>query len=116
MISTLASKTDRSLQQCRWSKTSDGWGGDEDVSLTLLAEPIARVEWVEGVGNRWTLWIFDTDADIQPDDIFLVPGQGLALMVERVNLNTALNGSFHHWEVRTTEHEMSVVALQALIP
>lgn len=112
MKSSLASSQDRSLRHGRWTKTSDGWGGDEDVSLAEIDGSLpARMDWIAGIGNRWNLWVFDPDADVQPDDVLLVTDVGLALMVERVQVQRDLKGRHHHVEITATEHPDSYSSL-----
>jgi len=117
MASKLGSYADRSIRHLRWSQTADGWGGDEDVAPTVLNDDLSvRFEWIEGVGDRWAFWVFEVDADVQVEDIFLVDDVGLAVMVERVAEFTNLKGRFHHYEVNTVEHELSLGQIEAQIP
>lgn len=117
MKSTLSLAADRSIQHLRWSKDADGWGGDEDVVLTVLdADLLGRVEWIEGIGDRWNVWIFE-EIDILPEDILLIDALALALSIERVgNYTTLRTKEFHHFEIVAGEHELTVDQLVAQIP
>lgn len=115
---SLASKVDRSIRHVRWLDSGDGWGGDDEVTLTVLNADIpGRIEWVEGPGIGWNVWIFIEDADIQALDIFLLDDLELALRVDRVGQFTWLSsGLFHHYEVLLSEHEKGYDDLVAAIP
>lgn len=115
-ISSLASTIDRTVVQLRPSSTQDNWGGDETVALTVIDSALpCRVEWGEGVSDKWDIWSFTPDANIQDHDILLVDDDDLelALIVMRVSSFTRLRGDFHHWEILTNEHEQTVAQLKA---
>ncbi len=117
MKSSLASKVDRSIRHLRWAKSADGWGGDEEVLLSEVdADLPGRLEWVEGAGDEWLVWVFDPDADVQLLDIFVLTDVDLALTVNRVGRFTSLNGDFHHLEVRCSEAEWTVLQYQSALP
>jgi len=116
--SSLSLRTDRSTAHLRWTKSSDGWGGDEEVTLAQIDTFKSRLEQVEGVGeaDRWDIWVFDQTVDLQDEDILIYTGVDLALVVRKVAPFTRLNGSFHHYEALTEEHEQSVTTLLAALP
>lgn len=90
--------------------------GDADVALVEIDTYSARVEWVEGVGNRWTFWVFDSGAAFLPEDILTVAELDLAVVVQRFQVNATLRTKeFHHFEIRTEEHEKSHDEIVALI-
>ena len=60
---------------------------------------------------NWDVWVFNEDADIQEHDILIVNSLGNALVVNRVSPWYDLKGTFHHYEVTTTEHENSIAEL-----
>ena len=114
-LSFLASAIDRTVVQLRPSSTQDNWGGDETVTLTVVdSELHLRIEWVEGTGDKWDIWSFTEDNDIQDLDILLFedPDLDLSLTVSRVSPFTRLRGEFHHWEIVTTEHELTIAQLK----
>ncbi len=116
--SSLSSRADRQTSHLRWSKDTDGWGGDEDVVLTSIDTFNTRLEQVEGVGEaeRWNVWVFDETADLQIEDIFLYTSPDLAVVIRKIAPFTRLNGVFHHWELLTEEHERSYALLVAALP
>lgn len=117
MKSKLASNADRSIRHLRWSQTSDGWGGDEEVTLAELdAELPGRLEWVEGLGDNWQIWVFASDADVMVDDVLLFEDVGLALVVGRVAEFTKLKGTFHHFEIFCKEAEWSLGQYVGALP
>lgn len=116
--SSLSLRADRSTGHLRWTKSGDGWGGDEDVSLAEVDTFKSRLERVEGVGeaDRWDVWIFDQTVDIRDDDILIYEGEDLALVIRKIAPFTRLSGEFHHYEILTEEHENSVSTLLATLP
>ena len=113
--SSLSWTADRSTYHLRFSAASTGWGGDETPTLTVISDDLAlRVEWAEGRNTQWDVWCFDADADIQTDDIILIEDEDLVLplLVTRVTSFTGLRGGFHHYEILTEEHELSVAELK----
>lgn len=109
---------DRPTAHLRWSKSSDGWGGDEEVVLAEIDTFNSRIEQVEGVGDadRWDVWIFDQSSDLQVEDILLYTSPALALVIRKIAPFTRLNGVFHHWELLTEEHEKAYSLLVAALP
>ncbi len=116
--SSLSLRADRSTEHFRWTKSDDGWGGDEEVTLAKIDTFKTRLEQVEGVGeaNRWDIWVFDQTIDLQDDDILIYTGEDLALVIQKVAPFTRLSGEFHHYEILTEEHEHSASTLLATIP
>ena len=116
--SSLSSKMDRPTDHLRWRKTTDGWGGDEEVALAKIDSFDSRVEQVEGVGeaDRWDVWVFDLAASLQIEDILIYTDPELALVIRKVAPFTRLNGVFHHWELLTEEHEKTYSLLVAALP
>jgi hypothetical protein len=116
--SSLSSRSDRSTDHLRWTKTTDGWGGDEEVVLASIDTFKSRIEQVEGVGDRdrWNVWVFDSTVDLQVEDILLYITADLALVIQKIAPFTKLSGSFHHYELLTEEHEHSRSTLLAAIP
>ncbi len=117
--SSLSLRVDRSTVHLRWTKSSDGWGGDEEVTLAQVGVPFkTRLEQVEGVGeaDRWDIWVFDQTVDLQDEDILIYEDADLALVIRKVAPFTRLSGEFHHYEILTEEHELSVTALLAALP
>ena len=116
--SSLGSRTDRSTAHLRWTKSADGWGGDEDVTLAQIDTFSSRVEPVEGVGerDRWDVWIFDSTADLQVGDILIIEEIPLALTIRKSAPYTKLKGDFHHFELLVEEHVESAATLLALLP
>lgn len=114
--SSLSLTADRSSTQLRPGSTQTNWGGDEDVTLSVITDSFdVRVEWAEGKGSDWDLWNFDSSSDIEVGDIFLFEDADLvlALVVARVSPFTTLrHRSFHHWEIICEEHELSVAELK----
>lgn len=114
--SSLPSKADRLTRHVRWSQTDTGWGGDAEVTLTLVNPSLpARYEWTEGVNDNWNLWVFVEDADLQIEDIVLMDDVGLALKILRIDEFTWLDGTFHHYELVTEEHEKGLSDLDNLL-
>jgi hypothetical protein len=77
-----------------------------------------RIEQVEGVGeaDRWDVWVFDSAANLQIEDILLYTSPDLALVIHKIAPFTRLNGTFHHWELLTEEHEKTYSLLVAALP
>lgn len=115
-ISSLSSIADRSLTQLRPGSTQDNWGGDETVTLSLISDSIdVRIEWAEGKSDNWDLWCFDSGASFEVGDILLFEDSDLtlALVIFRVSPFTTLRQrKFHHWEILSEEHELSVDELK----
>ena len=115
-MSSLSTTSDRSVYHLRAASTQDNWGGDETVTLTVLTDTLpVRFEWSGGKSTDWDAWCFDTDADLQQDDILLVedPDMTLALIVVRVSAFTTLRTKrLHHFEAVCEEHELSVAELK----
>ena len=110
MPSSLGSTATQSIIHLRNQKTSDGWAG-ENVDTTVEISPSipCRVEWVEGGGKGWDIWVFEEDNDFQIGDMFItdqVPDT--VLVVLRVSSWDNLKGVFHHYEIKTEESEAAV--------
>lgn len=106
------------MTQLRPSSSHDNWGGDETVSLDIIDTSLGvRIEWSEGKSDDWDIWCFERTADIQDGDVLLVEDDDLvvALMVERVTPTTSLKGRFHHYELMTTESELSTTAYRNIL-
>lgn len=104
---------DRSSYHLRYSALQDDWGGDETVTLSVLSSDLLlRLEWREGTGARWDVWLFDEDAGVDVGDFLLLTVDDLALTVTRIARYTNLSGDFHHFEVVTEEHEHSVAEMK----
>ena len=116
--SSLSLRADRLTEHFRWTKSADGWGGDEDVVLAEIDTFKTRLEQVEGVGeaDRWDIWVFDQTVDLQDEDILIFQDEGLALVIRKVAPFTRLSGEFHHYEILTEEHENSVTEILAALP
>ncbi len=116
--SSLSLRADRSASQLRWSKDADGWGGDEDVVLAEVDTFNARLEQVESVGekDRWDIWVFEAGVDLRDEDILIFVDADLAVVIQKIAPFTKLNGSFHHYELLTEEHEHSATSLLAALP
>ena len=111
--SPLASAMDRSAFHLRSSSTQNNWGGDETSTLSVLNSALPmRVEWREGIGARWDIWVFDETSGVEIGDFMLLDVDDLALIVTRVARYTNLSGDFHHFEIVTEEHEHSVADLK----
>lgn len=117
MATSLASVQGRSTTQLRASTTHDSWGGDETVTLAVVDSAlVVRLEWSGGKSDDWDLWAFGEFADIEDGDIILIEDDDLeiGLMVIRVSpFRTLKTGSFHHWEILTEEHELSVAEIKS---
>ncbi len=116
--SSLSLRADRSTEHLRWTKSDDGWGGDEDVTLASIDTFKTRLEQVEGVGeaDRWDIWVFDQSVDLQDEDILIFRDPDLALVIRKVAPFTKLDGSFHHYEILTEEHEQSLSEILGALP
>lgn len=110
--SSLPLRTDRTVRHLKWVETTDGWGGDAEIDLVDSGTPSARIEWLEGPGTKWQIWIF-VEGDYQTNDILLLEDLDLALVIERVMEFTKLRGTFHHYEIIADEHSESVTSLLA---
>jgi hypothetical protein len=65
-----------------------------------------RVEWVEGGGDSWDIWVFEADNVFLEGDIFITDQVPTApLEVVRVSSWDDLKGNFHHFEIVTKESE-----------
>ena len=106
MPSSLSSTATQSITHLRNQKTSDGWAG-EDVDTTVEISPSipCRLEWVEGGGKSWDVWVFEENHDFQEGDIFLTADVDAPLVVGRVSRWTDLKGRWHHYEIITSESE-----------
>ena len=108
MNSSLTSAAVHKAVHQRNAVTGIGYGGDAIETLTVLNDDLpCRVEWREGVGSNWDVWVFEEDADIQHLDILTVSFDDkleLDLLVDRVMPFSDLGGVFHHYEVTTSEH------------
>ncbi len=118
MNSSLSLRSDRDTRHLRWTKSADGWGGDEDVSLAEIKTFKTRLEQVESVGQaaRWDIWVFNKTVDLQEEDILIYADPDLALVIQKIAPFTRLSGEFHHYEILTEEHEQSVTELLDALP
>ncbi len=92
----------------RNQKTSDGWGGDVAEELLEIGTDIpCRIEWAEVAAPKWNVWIFEKDHDLQAGDILISDEFKIAVVIDRWTTFISLPGTFSHYAVNATEHEMS---------
>jgi hypothetical protein len=109
MPSSLSSSATQSITHLRNQKSADGWAGEEvETTVEISASIPCRIEWVEGGGSGWDVWVFEQDHDFRAEDIFLTDQVDAALVVVRVSSWDDLRGNFHHYEIVTNESEATV--------
>ncbi len=117
MRSSLASTATWSLRHLRNTVTGTEWAGEAIDDLTEVNPALAaRVEWAEGPNSRWDIWLFDPLAAVEVGDILIDTGTDMAVTVTRVSEWPDLQGAFHHFELLSEEHELSVTELLAALP
>lgn len=109
MPSSLRSVATQSITHLRNQTLSDGWAGEAVEGVVELKSDIpCRIEWVEGGGTSWDVWVFDEDNDFREEDVFITDQVVAPLMVVRVSSWFNVKGKFHHYEIVTKESEATV--------
>ena len=112
MRSKLASKAVQSVSHLRNQTTSDGWACEAVETVVTINDSIpCRIEWAEGEAPNWDVWVFESDHEFLENDILIAESLGVALMVKRSSEWLKLNGKFHHHEITTVEHQLTIAEL-----
>lgn len=109
MPSSLSSTATQSIIHRRNQKSADGWAGEEvEVVVEISPNIPCRIDWVEGAGNSWDVWVFEENHDFREGDIFIASSVSAPLVVTRVSSWDDLRGNWHHYEIKTDESEATV--------
>lgn len=112
MRSSLGSRTTQSVSHLRNQTTADGWAGEAVETIVTIDDNIpCRIEWAEGEAPAWDVWVFESGHEFLENDILIAESLGTALMVKRSSDWSDLQGLFHHYEVTTVEHPLTIAEL-----